>query len=49
MGEHPLKGSRLPYDSQFLLVSLTVCTKQVRENTVVEDSPVAEERVKGIF
>lgn len=48
MGEHPLEGSGLPYDSQVLLVSLMVRTKQVRENAVVEDHSVAEEKVKGI-
>lgn len=48
MGEHPLKGSSLLYDSQFLLVSLTVHTKQVRENAVMEDHSIAEEKVKGI-
>lgn len=49
MGEHPLKGSSLLYDSQFLLVSLMVHTKQGRENAVVEDHSIAEEKVKGIF
>lgn len=49
MGEHPLKGSSLPYDSQFLPLSLTVHTKQVRENAVVEDHSIAEENIKGIF
>lgn len=44
-----LKGSRLPCGPQFLLVSLMAHTKEVRENAVVEDHSVAEEKVKGIF
>lgn len=49
MGEHPLKGSSLLYDSQFLLMSLMVHTKQGRENVVVEDHSIAEQKIKGIF
>lgn len=44
-----LEGSRLPCGSQFLLVSLMAHTKEVRENAVVEDHSIAEEKVKGIF
>lgn len=49
MGEPPIKGSSLLYDSQFLLMSLMVHTRQGRENVVVEDHSIAEEKVKGIF
>lgn len=45
MGEHPLRGIGLPYDSQFLPVSLMVHAK-VRENAVVEDRWIAGEKFK---
>lgn len=45
MGEHPLRGIGLPYDSQFLSVSLMVHA-EVRENAVVEDHWIAGEKFK---